>query len=44
MNENLLYFKLVYSSPLLECNINEEIGLSGEGTLSRDILANQTNL
>ena len=41
MKENLSKFRLVYSSPMLEDNLCEELGLSGERDLIIDILHSQ---
>ena len=41
MKENSLRFRLAHSSPLLETNLCEELGPSGEVTLTRDILGSQ---
>ena len=44
MKENSSRFRLAYSSPLLDDELCEELGLSGEGNLSKDILGSQSQL
>ena len=44
MKENSSRFRLAYSSPLLNDELSEELGLSGEGSLSKDILGSQSQL
>ena len=44
MQENSNRFRLAYSSPLLEGNLHFELGPSGEGPLSADILGSQEQL
>ena len=44
MKENSNRFRLAYSSPLLEGNLHFELGPSGEGPLSADILGSQEQL
>ena len=41
MKENSSRFRLACISPLLEGNLHHELGPSGEGPLSRDILTSQ---
>lgn len=41
MKEASLRFRLACSSPLLENTLCEELGPSGEGSLTRDILGSQ---
>ena len=41
MKENSNRFRLAYTSPTLEGNLHHELGPSGEGPLSRDILTSQ---
>ena len=44
MKENPSRFRLAYSSPLLDDELCEELGLSGDGNLSKDILGSQSQL
>ena len=41
MKENSTRFRLAYTSPTLEGNLYHELGPSGEGPLSKDILTSQ---
>ena len=44
IKENSSRFRLAYSSLLLDNELCEELGLSGEGNLSKDILESQSQL
>ena len=44
MRENSLRFRLAYSALILEDNICEDLSLSGEGNLSKEILNSQEQL
>ena len=44
IQENSSRFRLAYSALILEDGLCTELGLSGEGDLSKDILQNQQNL
>ena len=44
MRENSSRFRLAYSALILEDNICEELGLSGEGNLPKEILNSQEQL
>ena len=44
IRENSSRFRLTYSALILEDRLYIELGLSGEGDLSKDIFQNQQNL
>ena len=44
MKENSSRFKLAYASQLLEGDLYSQLGMSGEGVLSEEILNGQVNL
>ena len=44
MKENSGRFKLVYISQLLKRDLYNQLGISGEGALSKEILNDQANL
>ena len=42
MKENFSRFRLAHSSPVLDDELCKELGLSGEGDLSKDALNDRT--
>ena len=44
MKDNSGRFRLVHPSPLLQCDICSQLGISGEGVLAYEILSNQAKL